>query len=98
MENKSIKLPSFVIELTNDKDTFNIIDIIMNDTKHKVSKKEVTSEETAIVITELVQSRIASEEIIAQLTTDKEKLEEEINYLLDKVNSHEKSLDELRGN
>lgn len=98
MINRTIKLPSFMVELAFDNESYSLVDITMNESNHKVSKKELTSVETAKIITELVQSRIASEDLVADLKAERDSLDKEVTYLLEKVNTHEKSLDELRDN
>ncbi|EGQ2764536.1 hypothetical protein IO932_002533 [Staphylococcus pseudintermedius] len=58
--------------------------------------KSLGSDDTGIVLSQLIESRLAAEKVISDTVSESEQLRNENEYLLDKINTLESSLDEIR--
>ncbi|PCF50080.1 hypothetical protein [Staphylococcus delphini] len=99
MENKNdykITMPSFYVLLERDEEEYVIKNIVMNKNGNNLLEKSLDADDTNIILFELIESRLAAEKVISDTVTKSEQLKNENEYLLDKINTLESSLDEIR--
>ncbi|HEC2241651.1 TPA: hypothetical protein R1960_001822 [Staphylococcus delphini] len=99
MENKNdykITMPSFYVLLEKDEEEYVIKNIVMNKNGNNLLEKSLDADDTNIILFELIESRLAAEKVISDTVTESEQLRNENEYLLDKINTLESSLDEIR--
>ncbi|EKI4464079.1 hypothetical protein PCV68_001058 [Staphylococcus pseudintermedius] len=99
MENKNdykITMPSFYVLLEKDEEEYVIKNIVMNKNGNNLLEKSLDADDTNIILFELIESRLAAEKVISDTVTESEQLKNENEYLLDKINTLESSLDEIR--
>ncbi|EJE1247806.1 hypothetical protein M4R52_001080 [Staphylococcus pseudintermedius] len=99
MEDKNvykITMPSFYVLLKKDKEDYTLKNIVMNDSGNNLLDKTLDSDDTGIVLSQLIESRLAAEKVISDTVSESEQLRNENEYLLDKINTLESSLDEIR--
>ncbi|MDK4071337.1 hypothetical protein O0F56_08830 [Staphylococcus pseudintermedius] len=99
MENKNvykITMPSFYVLLKKDEEDYTLKNIVMNNSGNNLLDKSLGSDDTGIVLSQLIESRLAAEKVISDTVSESEQLRNENEYLLDKINTLESSLDEIR--
>ncbi|MDT0939230.1 hypothetical protein RNT41_04620 [Staphylococcus pseudintermedius] len=99
MEDKNvykITMPSFYVLLKEDEEDYTLKNIVMNDSGNNLLDKSLDSDDTGIVLSQLIESRLAAEKVISDTVSESEQLRNENEYLLDKINTLESSLDEIR--
>lgn len=96
---ETLHFPSFTVILEQvGEESMNLIDIELNSSKAKLSDSSIGVDDTALIFTEFIQSRLASEALVAQLSSENNVLQENNDYLLEKISKLEASLDEFRDN
>ncbi|HDK5689030.1 TPA: hypothetical protein PTC43_002606, partial [Staphylococcus pseudintermedius] len=79
-----------------DEEDYTLKNIVMNDSGNNLLDKSLGSDDTGIVLSQLIESRLAAEKVISDTVSESEQLRNENEYLLDKINTLESSLDEIR--